>query len=324
MKVSAPGKLFLFGEYAVLEGAPAVLTPVPQRATVSLVPTKTSTDQSKVIATESTTRELSLPDAIASLPLLNAVVQPESFRAQLEDHSLSLDTHQFFRDGIKLGLGSSAALTAALIKLLSPDAPLNDQLALAVQSHLRFQSGKGSGADIALSLLDQPIVFQRGQSPRPICVPDDLYMLAIWSHEAASTTDFLKRVSQWQQQAPTDYQKHIDGLSATARAAVALLSTEVSTHETPRILATIEQYGRQLAEFSSNSGVNFYNLTHLEMRKRVELVHCVYKPSGAGGGDFGIAYSTNRNELFTLAENLKHEGRYVFFLEDSASEIPEQ
>ena len=35
MNTSAPGKLFLTGEYAVLEGAPALVMPVPQRAIVS-------------------------------------------------------------------------------------------------------------------------------------------------------------------------------------------------------------------------------------------------------------------------------------------------
>ena len=36
MNASAPGKLFLVGEYAVLEGGPALLVPVKQRAEVTI------------------------------------------------------------------------------------------------------------------------------------------------------------------------------------------------------------------------------------------------------------------------------------------------
>jgi mevalonate kinase len=50
------------------------------------------------------------------------------------------------------------------------------------------------------------------------------------------------------------------------------------------------------------------------MRKKVELAHCTYKPSGAGGGDYGIAYSTNKQELLTLADKLKREHSDTFAL----------
>jgi mevalonate kinase len=50
------------------------------------------------------------------------------------------------------------------------------------------------------------------------------------------------------------------------------------------------------------------------MRKKVELAHCAYKPSGAGGGDYGIAYSTDKQELLTLADKLEREHSDTFVL----------
>ena len=38
IEVSAPGKLILFGEYAVLFGAPAAVAAVDRRAVVTLLP----------------------------------------------------------------------------------------------------------------------------------------------------------------------------------------------------------------------------------------------------------------------------------------------
>ena len=46
IRASAPGKLFLLGEYAVLEGAPAMLTAVDRRVTVQI----TTSDRWRVTA----------------------------------------------------------------------------------------------------------------------------------------------------------------------------------------------------------------------------------------------------------------------------------
>ena len=306
MNASAPGKLFLVGEYAVLENGPAVLVPVRQRANVTIE----AADTSEVISHTTTVEKFSLEQALQHFPLLQATVTELGCLEQLEHAQLNLDTSEFFRDNVKLGLGSSAALTVALVKLFEPDATANEQLEKAARCHLAFQSGVGSGADIALAAMDEPIVFQRGESPIAVVIPDDLHMLAIWSGEPASTTSYVEAVNRWQQNNPDAYQSHISDLHDTASECVDCLGK----NDTDQVLARIEQYDRHLQHLSSASGVNFYNQAHLKMRKKVELVHCAYKPSGAGGGDFGIAYSTDKNKLLTLADKLGREHTYTFVL----------
>ena len=141
-------------------------------------------------------------------------------------------------------------------------------------------------------------------------IPDDLHMLAIWSGEPASTTGFVEAVNRWRQNNVDSYQSHIGDLLDTATECVDYLRKK----DTEQVLAGIEQYDQHLQRLSSVSGVDFYNQPHLEMRKKVELMHCVYKPSGAGGGDFGIAYSTDKDELLTLADKLEREQTYTFVL----------
>jgi len=306
MNASAPGKLFLVGEYAVLEGGPALLVPVKQRAKVTIE----ASNSSQVISHTTTVEKHSPEEALQHYPLLQATMTELGCLEQLQNAQLSLDTSEFFNRGVKLGLGSSAALTAALVKLFQPDATANERLAKAFRCHLAFQNGIGSGADIALAAMDETIVFKRGESPIPVVLPDDLHMLAIWSGEPASTTGYVAAVNRWRKQNPDAYHSHINDLRNTAIECIYALEK----NDSQRVLARIEQYDRHLERLSSVSGVNFYNQAHLEMRKKVELAHCAYKPSGAGGGDYGIAYSTDKQELLTLADKLERERSDTFVL----------
>lgn len=306
MNASAPGKLFLLGEYAVLEGGPALLAPVKQRAKVTLEASK----KGQVISHTTAIKIHSPEEALQHYPLLQATVAELDCLEQLENGQLKLDTSAFFKGGVKLGLGSSAALTVALVKLFLPDATVNEQFLKSVSCHLAFQNGIGSGADIALAAMDQAIVFQRGKSPISAVLPADLHMLAIWSGEPASTVGYVAAVHRWRQNDPAAYQSQISDLGDTATQCIDALGLG----NTQRVLAGIEQYDRHLERLSSISGVDFYNETHLKMRKKVELAHCTYKPSGAGGGDYGIAYSTDKEELLTLADKLKREQKDNFVL----------
>ena len=306
MNASAPGKLFLVGEYAVLEGGPALLVPVKQRAEVTIE----ASNESQVISHTTIVEKRSPEEALRHYPLLRATMAELGCLKQLENAQLTLDTRAFFKDGVKLGLGSSAALTVALVKLFQPDNTVNEQLLKAVSCHLAFQNGIGSGADIALAAMDETIVFQRGKSPAPVLLPRDLHMLAIWSGEPASTTGYVAAVNLWRRNNPGAYHSHISDLHNTAAECIDALGED----DTQRVLASIEQYDRQLQRLSSMSEVHFYNQAHLDMRKKVELDHCAYKPSGAGGGDYGIAYSTDKEELLTLADKLDREHIDTFVL----------
>ncbi len=316
ISTSAPGKLFLLGEYAVLDGAPAVLVPVRQRAQVQIDAGSTTT-----VLAETTQKSQTL-DALASLPLVRHVTETlkadgliaAPVEALLRQGKLSiiLDTSAFYLDNQKLGLGSSAALTAALCRALAtPDTPVIDA---AMRAHRAFQGGRGSGADVALSALDSPIVFRRDEPPVTVEIPDHVHMLFIWSGFAAKTTDYLEKVQYFQNANPDAYEAHLAGLSAIAVAG----ADAIECRQADRFVDSVADYNKQLSAFSQASGANFYTEAHVELRKRVELAECIYKPSGAGGGDFGIAFSTSGENIRKLRDALVHEGRFCFLHADFA------
>lgn len=308
---SAPGKLFLTGEYAVLEGAPAVLAPVPHSASASLEPAAQGKGGIHMTAAET----IQIPIAgLDKAPLVQAVVEAASsagaspgLKALLDGKArLAADTAAFHSGGRKLGLGGSAAITVALLRCLCPTLDKAALLPLAQRAHRRFQQGRGSGADIALALEGQPILFEGGRV-QPACLPQGLQLLCIWTGKASSTGDFLRRLAAFAKQAPKAYRQAIQPLAEAAAKAAQALSQSAQD-----FLRAVQQYGHSLLEFSEATGLGFYSAAHLALRKQVESAACIYKPSGAGGGDFGIAFAASPEPIAALQAQLAQAGLMNF------------
>ncbi len=138
---SAPGKIVLSGEYAVLDGVPAISMAVGRRAVVTLA------------NSSSGECNLSAPGFAGAdkYRILDAVcdgVRPEK--------NIKLDSRAFSDGGNKTGIGSSAALTVALVASLNES---EDVLSEALLAHRAAQGGAGSGVDVATAVRGGLIEF---------------------------------------------------------------------------------------------------------------------------------------------------------------------
>src|SRR5439155_1447511 len=124
---SAPGKLFVTGEYAVLAGAPALLAAVDRRARVHValepgagpLEAESLAGETRRVIHDPEREPLGGGDAGAVLAALRiaraAAPSLAAMRAQVV-----VDTRAFLADGEKLGLGRSAAtVTAAVAAFLA-------------------------------------------------------------------------------------------------------------------------------------------------------------------------------------------------------------
>ncbi len=159
--VSAPGKLFLFGEYSVLLGYPAIITAVNRRMQVSME--ERGDSRILVRAPEVGLREfteLSLDRPTSGVQFLAAtLIEWKKVTGQVL--GLDIDISSSFTD--QVGLGSSAALTIACLKGL---AELTDHSLDPSELFQRgFQvvhnvQGGGSGADLASAIHGGTIYFK--------------------------------------------------------------------------------------------------------------------------------------------------------------------
>jgi phosphomevalonate kinase len=320
IEVSAPGKLVLFGEYAVLFGAPAVVAAMDRRAVVSLDPS--SGDRWEIsapglvrqpsrfeIAPGGAMRWLDAEHGSGAFGLVerlfSGIAGSSSFDLErLRSAAMILDTKTFFEgdepDRTKLGLGSSAALTVALVtalRLWSGDEGITgeaDQLRRLVDLHRWVQGGAGSGIDIAASLLGGVIRYQLAADgsvadASPVDLPGDMRMIFVWTGRSASTGDFLNRLRVRREEVPRVVNRVLEDLASVSSAG----ASAMATGDSEDFLDSVDAFWEALEKLGTAIDMPILSAEHRLLRQLAIECGVRYKPSGAGGGDFGIGFSTN-------------------------------
>ena len=184
MIATAPGKLILTGEYAVLDGGPALVIAVDRRVIAKRRKGPRGSSAFLLAIAETIGKRLGADD-----PATKAAME------------IFVDSSPLYDGTTKLGLGSSAAVTVAATALaLAADheaVPLIDRqqvLAIASEAHAMAQAARaaettvgvrrsgadiaagvgvrGSGADIAAAVYGGVIAFQRA-APEQLAWPSD-------------------------------------------------------------------------------------------------------------------------------------------------------
>jgi len=196
-----------------------------------------------------------------------------------------LDTRAFSDDGSKIGIGSSAALTVALLAGLSES---EEVLSEGLLAHRAFQGGAGSGVDVATAVRGGLIEFDMAsRTVTSLAWPAGLCMRVIWTGVSASTEAKLERLA-----AQATRPSHSALLLAAPRMAAAWRSGDVE-----RILADYIPYIGVLRQFSVDHDLGIFDAGHDQLTDAALNSNLVYKPAGAGGGDIGILFGRNGPEL---------------------------
>jgi mevalonate kinase len=187
MQTSAPGKIILFGEHAVVYGFPAIAAPVSSLRTYAairpnppgltglrivlstavdvLVITRESLDESLALTVDKTLKVLSTSEPDATIEITSNIP-------------------------IASGLGSGAAVSAALSRAIcmALDRSIdNDTLNALVYEVERIHHGQPSGIDNTVIVYEQTIYFVRGQPIERFQVGAPLHILIADTGQAAST-----------------------------------------------------------------------------------------------------------------------------------------
>lgn len=323
---TTPGKLVLFGDYAVLEGAPAAAVSVDVRA-VAQVDASDGRDSvfidlaggrayDFVIEPGAGLRWIVEPPA-ARGALIAAVLDTchelAHMKGAVPGLRISVNTDAFYTDVggrvEKLGLGSSAAalvaLTGALIATLDIPIERPSLLNLCHAAHRHFQGGRGSGVDVATALLGGVVgVRYRGDQPHPATTslkwPRGLFMLPVWSGVGASTTELLARFYGYRAADEDGFAHHLRNLSNYARQADAAWRRGAVAE----ILSALTGFDDALRALDDDADIGINTEVHDHLRGVAERHGAVYKTSGAGGGDFGIVLTDSEGMLRAVADEM--------------------
>ncbi len=159
---SAPGKIILFGEHAVVYGRPALAVPVTQvQAYVEVVDSATP-------GVWVDAPDISLHCEIASLPATHALrtVIESVFRTLELPAPPPLKIHIKSTIPVASGLGSGAAVSIAIIRALSStvNRPLSvDEVNTLAYAAEKLHHGTPSGIDNTVITYAKPVYFIKGQ-----------------------------------------------------------------------------------------------------------------------------------------------------------------
>lgn len=270
----APGKLFIAGEYAVLEGWPAVVMAVDRYVSVSRAETARV---GGLVASARAGAALALGVEAGGL-------------------TYGADSSEFHRNGLKLGLGSSAAVTVASVASvfheagldLESDSTRRSMWGVAKAVHDEFQKARGSGADLAASLFGGFVAFDPGGAGRPEIAPwvrpADVTFVYVWTGRSASTSAAIGAVQRFNEKDPAGYGRVVADMGAISRGFAGCVRGSYRA-----VKDAFDTYAALMEELGAASGASTVTPAIQKVRSLAHEFGGVAKPSGAGGGDFVVA-----------------------------------
>ena len=332
----APGKLYIAGEYAVLEqDCPAILVAVNQFIRVSITKSKSSTGSihSKQYSQDSihwVRRGAQMVIDNRDNPfeyILSAINLTERFcleqHIKLRVYDLHVNSDLDSADGKKYGLGSSAAVTVATVKAILRfyNVPFSNELVykLSAISHYSVQ-GNGSAGDIAASVYGGWIAYQTfdkkwlkreltqkslsevvdeawpGLKIQLLTPPEGMNLLIGWSQKPASTSRLVDETNANKAALNVEYKQFLQ----QSRKCVLRMIDGFEQCNIDLIKMQIRENRKLLQHFAQ------INQIAIEIPRLSKLINIAEsfggaaKTSGAGNGDCGIVITdeqTNVNEL---------------------------
>ena len=275
--VIAPGKIFLVGEYAVLDEGCAVLAAITRYARAQFM---TRTDSMPPMVMELFRRtKADLGEAAAALP-------PGAVFVNTDDFQLGCAAG---------GLGSSAAIAVATV------GSVYESLGLAVEERRlqisaiadggrrATQGDVGSGADTAAATYGGLIGITRHRDtlPRIDCLvpPAGLHLALFSAGRSISTRQMAAGLREYAKHEPVAFAHAMETLREIAHRFVAEVN---AGHATGAVVAA-GKYGDELAKLTVAASVPILTDAFIQAANLARAFGGIAKPTGAGGGEIGVA-----------------------------------
>lgn len=343
IQASAPGKLYIAGEYAVLEpGHPAILVALEQYITVRLKETNnlgtirsSLTNNFPILWTRKQGKffidQRENPFAYVAEAVTTTEKYIQELGKKLTFFNIEIESDLDNKDGRKYGLGSSGAVTIATIKALLKFYRVafthETVYKLAAITHLAINSN-GSFGDLAASTYGGWIAYSCFDrewlsreltknslleilemewpllSIQPLEAPEDLELLIGWTGSPASTTHLVDLLNDEKAEIKETYQIFLK----KSKQIVSQIITAFQEQNLPAIQQGIRQNRELLQKLGSSSRMHIETSALFELCEIAEDYMGAAKSSGAGGGDCGIVLINKTKNHFELFKEWKKAG----------------
>lgn len=320
LNASAPGKLVLAGEYAVLDGGPAVAAAVGRRAQARLLRPLTQACELQTngsghdfrfslnrrgepVWEQSPGAQGALLEAALAVAARQQLPITALAPFRLELCSRDLSEAAGTARASKIGIGSSGAVAVAAAAVLQSALGRTPTEAFALEVHRQLQQEQGSGLDVSTSFHGGVIARQKSGEVHALCWPDGLCVLPVWTGIAAATPLMLDKFASFRLQTQL-YRLRMQALIGAAQCVLdAWESVNIAS-----LLDAFGAYADELHCFDVASGIGIWSPPHCALERLALDAGLQYKPSGAGGGDLGIALCSDAQALAAFASEARRAG----------------
>jgi mevalonate kinase len=220
---TAPGKIILFGEHAVVYGRPAIAAPLSQlRATAVITP---ATQPGIRLVAPDLGQDMMLADAPPDDPIAAVIrqVQTAVHPPTLPNFTLTVTS----AIPVASGLGSGAAITAAVVRALAAflgvgHLATHEWVSILTYEVEKIHHGTPSGIDNTVVSYEMPVYFVRQQPQNliePFAVAQPLHLLVADTGVRSSTKVAVGDVRQQWLANPAQFEAIFDGCGRIAQAA---------------------------------------------------------------------------------------------------------
>jgi len=258
----------------------------------------------------------------------------EEHDISIQPFSLSIKSELDDESGIKYGLGSSAAVVTAVIsiilkKFLPKKATDKIIFKLAAISHIKTQ-GNGSGADVAASTYGGMIKYSSFQadwlkeamkeshslsnlvamkwpylSIERMNLPSPHVELCVgWTGNPASTARLVDKILTLKRDQPNVYEQFL----TKSDQAVSKFINGLNEQDVSLLYEGMTLNRKALSELGKAANANIETSLLRQLCDLAEQTPGAGKPSGAGGGDCGIAFVSSRDLAIQLKTKWEKAG----------------
>lgn len=230
IQASAPAKIILFGEHAVVYDQPAIAVPVSSLRAVASATPGPAGQGLRIISTE---LDATLPENVDIAVVDHALIYAaqlvlNALRLSPPDLVLSIDSAIPMASGLGSGAAVSAALIRALCSAVGQPMP-DDRLNELVYEVEKMHHGTPSGIDNTVIVYESPVVYRRGEPVQRLEIGAPFTLLIGDTGRGALTRVAVGDVRKLVESEPVRYRPVIEAIGEIVESARrAILSGDVA------------------------------------------------------------------------------------------------